>query len=157
MTPITFSSDLSPQPARSSVDAIGASLFVWGVWAMMVLTALSFVVKYGGNLPVCDEWPYVPYATGEEPVTAQLLWSQHNEHRIPLPKVLSLVLSRLTHCDYRAGMVLNVISLGAMAFAMIRVARRLAARRAPQMPSFPWRCCSLGRAKTSCAASRSRL
>ena len=50
---------------------------------------------------------------------------QHNEHRIPLPKASSLVLSRLTHCDYRAGMVLNVISLGAMAFAMIRVAKRL--------------------------------
>ena len=125
MTPIMGSSDRSPQPARSSVDALGAPLFVWGVWAIMVLAALSFVVKYGSNLPMGDEWIYVPYMTGEEPVTAELLWAQHNEHRIPLPKILSLVLHRLTHCDYRAGMVLNVIALGALAFAMIRVTTKL--------------------------------
>ena len=125
MTSMVGSSDLLPQPARSPVDGLGAPLFVWGVWAMMLLAALSFVVKYGSNLPVCDEWRYVPYATGEQPVTAELLWQQHNEHRIPLPKILYLALSRLTHCDYRAGMVLNVVALGALAFSMIRVARRL--------------------------------
>jgi hypothetical protein len=91
----------------------------------MLLAALSFVQRYGINLPVSDDWPYVPYVTGEQPVTAQLLWEQHNEHRIPVPKVLYLALSRLTHCDYRAGMVLNVAALGALAFSMIRVASRL--------------------------------
>ena len=104
---------------------LGTPLFVWGVWAIMVLVALSFVVKYGTNLPAGDEWGYVPYITGEQPVTAEVLWAQHNEHRMPLPKILSLILHRLTHCDFRAGMVLNVIALGALAFAMIRVTKKL--------------------------------
>jgi len=125
MTLTVGSSDLSPQSSRSRIDALGAPVFVWGLWAVMVLAALSFVVKYGRNLPVCDELPFVPYVTGAEPVTFELLWAQNNEHRIPLPMVILLLLGRLTHCDYRAGMFLNVIALGALAFAMIRVAGRL--------------------------------
>ncbi len=125
MTPIIGSPDLSPQPARSLVDSFGAPLFVGGVWVIMTLSALLLVLKFGCNSPHGDEWAYVSYLTGEQPVTAELLWAQHAEHRIPLPKAIHLVLSRLTNCDYRAGMVLNVITLAALAFAMIRVAKRL--------------------------------
>lgn len=144
MTPIIGSSDLSPQPARSSVNTLGAPLFVWGVWAMMMMAALSFVVKYGSNLPAGDEWGYVPYMTGEKPVTAELLWAQHNEHRIPLPKALSLVLSRVTHCDYRAGMMFNLIALGALAFAMIRVGTRLRGSTSYTDAFFPLALLQLG-------------
>ncbi len=117
--------DLTPRPARSEVDPSGASLFVWGVWILMMLAALLFVVRYGANLPMWDEWAIIPAVTGGKPITAQFLWEQHNEHRIPLPKIILVLLSRLTRCDYRAGMYLNVFVLGAVASAMVRAAKSL--------------------------------
>ena len=125
MTPIIGSSDLSPRPRSFLGRLLRGSAFRGGRLGYHDAVRTVLVVKFGCNFPRGDEWAYVSYMTGEQPVTAELLWAQHNEHRIPLPKAIHLVLSRLTNCDYRAGMVLNVITLAALAFAMIRVARRL--------------------------------
>jgi hypothetical protein len=100
-----------------------APLFVWGVWALMLLAGLAFVWQYGRNVPFWDEWNMVPILTGERPVDAAWLWSEHNGHRIPLPRLLLVGLYKLTGSDFRAGMYFNVAALGALALAMIRVAK----------------------------------
>jgi hypothetical protein len=94
----------------------------------MLLAALAFVGAYGSNVPSWDDWDLVPALTGEQPVTAAWLWSQHNEHRIPLPRLLLLGLNRLAGCDFRVAMFFNVSALGALAFGMILAAKRVRGR-----------------------------
>ena len=60
-------------------------LSVLGVWLALLVAALTFVDRYGSNVPSWDGWDMVPTLTGHQPITAEWLWSQHNEHRVPLP------------------------------------------------------------------------
>ena len=53
-------------------------------------------------------------------MTASWLWSQVNEHRIPVPKLILLASYKLSGGDFRAGMFLNVFGFGMSAFALIR-------------------------------------
>ena len=119
----------SATPAASKAAPEGfsraAPAVVWAVWALMLLTALAYVAWYPGNVPFFDGWVMVPFLTGAEPVTPAWLWEQHNEHRIPLPKLLLLALYRLSGNDFHAGMFFSVAALAGLAAALIRTARRL--------------------------------
>jgi hypothetical protein len=121
---------LTPEPSRQTVPrtafAPGAPIFVWGVWALMLLLALAYVVRCGSNAPYFDEWEeMVPAVTGSQPLTFGWLWSQSNEHRYFLPRLVVVTLFHLGGGDFRAGMFFNALSLGALAFGMILVARRV--------------------------------
>lgn len=118
-------------------DPLSRSLFVWATWALMLVAALAFVGTYGSNVPSWDGWDMVPTMTGEQPITATWLWSQHNEHRVPVPRLILLGLCRLTGCDFRAGMYFGVLVLGALAFAMILVAKRLRGEMSYSDAFFP--------------------
>jgi hypothetical protein len=106
-----------------STSEPGATAFVGGVWAAMLVAALAFVGRYGPRVPLWDDYDVVPVLTGAEPLTAGWLWSQHNEHRVPLPRLVLLGAYRLSGSDFRAGMVVNVMALGALALGLIAVAR----------------------------------
>ncbi len=93
------------------------------VWAIFTLGALAFVVMLGTNAPYADEWEFVPALLGEEP-TLPWLWQQHNEHRMPLPRAIVFTYFKLTH-DFRAGMVLQVAMLSALALYLMRLADTL--------------------------------
>jgi hypothetical protein len=67
----------------------------------------------------------VPTMTGHQPVTLKWLWSQHNEHRVPVPRIIGLALYWLFGNDFRVGMYFNVITVGSLAFAMILLTKRL--------------------------------
>ncbi len=99
-------------------------IVVWGTLAVMLAIALACIARYGRNVPLAEDWLLVPPLTGHEPNLASWLWAQNNEHRLPLPRLILLALLSLTH-DFRAGMVLNALSLGALAGAMILTARYL--------------------------------
>src|SRR5262249_20409083 len=115
----------------------GAPIFVWGIWALMVSAALTYIAWYGSDVPYWDEWILVPALTGRQPLTLEFLWAQHNEHRIPLPKLLLVTFARLSHHNFRTGMVANVIILGLTAAAMIRAARKLRGRTSFSDAFFP--------------------
>jgi hypothetical protein len=115
----------SRQISESFFHPFLVSLTVWGTWTLMLAAALVYVAKYGSNVPSWDDWDMVPMMTGEQPVTAAWLWSQHNEHRIPVPRLLMLALYRLFGCDFRVGMYFNVLSMGALALGMIWAAKNL--------------------------------
>jgi hypothetical protein len=72
-----------------------------------------------------DDWAMVPVVTRHEPLTLQWLWAQHNEHRIPLPKLIYLALYYFGASSFRAGTYFNVAILSGMALAMIMTAKRL--------------------------------
>lgn len=112
-------------PVRFANPDEGASWFVWGIWALLAVGSLVFIRAYGCNVPFFDEWEMVPAVTGNHPIDFTFFWCQHNEHRLPLPRLLYLGLAKLTHSDFRAGMYFNGIVLSGLALAMILAARRL--------------------------------
>jgi len=95
------------------------------VWAVMSVAALGLVASHGSNVPSWDDWDIVPAATGHQPVTLKWLWSQHNEHRVPVPRLLLLAMMRLLSMDFRTGMYFNVVVTSALALAMVLAMRRL--------------------------------
>jgi hypothetical protein len=90
----------------------------------MLVAGLVWVTRYGSNVPSWDGWDMVPTLTRHQSVTLDWLWSQHNEHRVPLPRLLLLGLNA-AWIDFRIPMVFDVLLLGGLAAAMIIVADRL--------------------------------
>jgi hypothetical protein len=90
----------------------GAPVFVWGVWGLMLLAALTLVLRYTDDLPIGDLWPMVPQLTGEQPVTFSWLWEpwQSGEHRIPLPKLVILTMFSLSSSKDSALIAYNASS-----------------------------------------------
>jgi hypothetical protein len=96
---------------------------VWGVWASMFFGGLLFITTFGSNVPYWDDWNMVSVLVGDQPINSEWLWSEHNGHRIPLPRLVLLALYRLSGDDFRVGMYFNILVLGAISFAMICVAK----------------------------------
>jgi hypothetical protein len=111
--------DVDPQPDRY------AARFVWGVWALLLALLFTYLSVFAYDIPFLDEYELVDALTGHQKIDFAWLWSQHNEHRIFLPRLLHLGLAWLTNSDFRAGMYFNALALAGMAAAMILVARRL--------------------------------
>jgi hypothetical protein len=101
-----------------------APLVVWSVWFLALLGDLIYVITYGHNVPVYDDYNIVPVMTGDLSMIPSWLWEQVNEHRIPLGKLILIALVRLSGGDLRSGMVFNVLAMGVLAFAMIWAAKR---------------------------------
>jgi hypothetical protein len=118
-------------------DSIGTRIIVWGTLVVMLIAALSFVALYGSNVPYRDDWDIVPTMTGHQPITVEWLWSQHNEHRVPVPRIIGLVLYWIFGMDFRVGMYFNVITVACLAFTMILVAKRLRQRLEYSDAFFP--------------------
>ncbi len=97
--------------------------FVGIIWALMTLSALGFVLHFGRNAPWADEWETLPGLLNRTPLLSWL-WVQHNEHRLPLPRLIFWILFQITH-DFRSGMVLQVLLLSATAIGFLRLARRI--------------------------------
>jgi len=117
--------------------AARAARFVWGGWTVATLLALVATAVYGRWLPWSDDFDELPYITGDRPVTPGWLWEQHNEHHIPLVKLMFVGLGRLSGADYRWTLAANALLLSATAAAMILVARRLRGRTAWSDILFP--------------------
>ncbi len=97
--------------------------FPVAVWAALTVAGLGFVLGFTRNLPWGDEWEFVPAVAGHEPIPGWL-WTQHNEHRLPLPRLVYLLLVRLTG-DFRAGCVLQILMLSGLAWWLMRVSARV--------------------------------
>jgi hypothetical protein len=96
------------------------------VWVAMTLVALGFVLVFGSNAPYADEWEFVPALLGKDPLSSWL-WTQHNEHRLPLSRAIYYTLFQITH-DFRTGMFLQVAMLSVLALGLMRLAAHLRGR-----------------------------
>lgn len=103
-------------------------LFVWLVWLVQSLLLLGYVSDYSVDIPFLDEWEMVPALTGEQPITLSWLWSQHNEHRILLPRLIYMAVTKLSGSSFRAGMFFDVLVLSAMAALTQLTARSVRGR-----------------------------
>jgi hypothetical protein len=130
----TLSDGVTTTRARRGFDV--SSVIVWGVLAVMAGVVLRNIAKYGRNIPLAEDWTMVPALTGHQSDFWSWLWSQNNEHRLPLPRLVYLGLLRVTH-DFRVGMVFNVIVLGLVAAVLILAARRVRGRTSVVDAFFP--------------------
>ncbi len=126
-----------PRYLKWYIRAMAAPAFVWGVLAVTLAAAFYMVGHYGRDIPWWDEWKNVPYVTGREPVTASWIWHQHNEHRIPIPKIVYVLLVDASGGDFRAPKVFNTLGLGVVAFAFIICARNIRGRMSFTDAFFP--------------------
>ena len=136
---------------------------MWAVWGALFLAALTFVWKFGSNVPYWDEWEVVPGLTRDRPVDASWLWASHNGRRIPLPKLLLVAAYRFTGSDFRVGRYADVLALRGscvhndlggqssacvLSIIIVRLGVHLPfgvavlAGSCLPMPSEHWRCCS---------------
>jgi hypothetical protein len=118
------------QPDRKPPGSAGnaAAFFVWCVWALMLSAALAGVGTFCSRVPFWDDWTLVPAVTGDRAISLSWLWEQHNEHRVPLPKLLLVELYRLTGYDFRAGVFVNVLALAGLAALLIRTTQLVRGR-----------------------------
>ena len=102
---------------------LSAQIFVWGVWLIMMITDLYILAKLGRVFPLNEDWWLVAPMTGNEPNLFQWYWVQNSEHSIPFPRLILMSLLKISQGDYRAGMLFNICIIGALAGALIWVAR----------------------------------
>ncbi|QEG31743.1 hypothetical protein GobsT_65870 [Gemmata obscuriglobus] len=121
-----MSQTYAPPPPATSEAHRPLRRVLLAVWAVLTLAALAFVATIGTNAPYADEWEFVPALLGDEPA-GEWLWRQHNEHRMPLPRLVVLIYFKLTH-DFRTGMFLQIAMLSALALGLMRLAGQLRGR-----------------------------
>ncbi|HEY4491736.1 MAG TPA: hypothetical protein VI958_07015, partial [Acidobacteriota bacterium] len=107
------------------------------LWAGMFIAALLYVHRYGSPIPWGDDWANVPYVIGKRPITIKWLWSLHNEHRVPLPRLVYVAAMRAGGNDFRAGMYVNVFLLATIALLFLILMRRMRGRIGPGDLFFP--------------------
>jgi hypothetical protein len=95
------------------------------------------VARLGSPVPYMDDFWIVPALTGQIQDVPRWLWSQHNEHRLPLPRLLLWGLCRLGDGDFRVPMAFTVAMLGVLAGAMVWAASRIRGRIAYADVFFP--------------------
>ncbi len=109
---------------------IAPAMFVWLLWVFCVAMLSVSVVRYGVWYPRQDDWYVLDVITGEQRLSLAKLWSQHNDHRIVLPRLVFYVLYALSGADMRSAMLFNVVCLAVVSAGMILVARRIRGRSA---------------------------
>ncbi|HXV19291.1 MAG TPA: hypothetical protein VD883_04355 [Candidatus Omnitrophota bacterium] len=76
---------------------------------------LYFIFRFHVNVPYGDEWEIARYLESWDAgrVTLDSLWSQHNEHRTFFPRIILLLLAKLTRWNLLYEEVLNALLAGA--------------------------------------------
>ena len=125
-----------PSYLRWYLKAAAEPAFVLAVWAGMLVASVLFVARYGSPIPLMDDLELAAnYAIPGE-LSVHGLWTPHNEHRIPMPRLVFLAMMGATK-DVRSGMILQVGVLALLALASILVVRRIRGRTRFHDAFFP--------------------
>ncbi len=111
--------------ARFGIRAVSRPLLVWLVWALASIAALAYVYCCTRNVPYMDDFALVPLITGQQDLNLPWIWSQHNEHRPVVSRLIHFGVFRFVSSDIRTGRFLNVLVVSLAAAWMILLARRL--------------------------------
>src|SRR4051794_38348304 len=102
-----------------------AAAFVWAVWLACTVAAFALVNRYAGRTPYFDDFAYFPLQLYPDSLTLHDLWEPLNEHRVPLPKLVTWAVSRIAGYNPKAIMRVDLGLLAAGAAALIVAARRV--------------------------------
>ncbi len=92
-----------------------------GCWVVLSIGLLGMVAWCGMNLPYMDEWPTVDALVNRQPLFAWL-FGWHNEHLLPLPRLLYWLAFQIHH-DLRVGMVISIVMWSGLARLFMAAAR----------------------------------
>ena len=93
----------------------------WAVTAVLLALTLANTATWGRNIGVSEDWYMVPAWMGYEPDLLSWVWSQNNEHRLPVQRLIYLGLLRATN-DFRSGMVFSQLLMAVLALLLVRAA-----------------------------------
>ena len=89
------------------------ALVVWAQALYIVPTTIYWTLQSIHSIPYWDAWETIFFLKSERPLTLGWLWSQHNEHRILIPKLISLIDYRLFRgCGYFDIAVIWLLQIG---------------------------------------------
>jgi len=142
-TPDHDEADGAVEPAVEGRVGPAAPLFPRGiVWIMpslaALLAAIGFAFAFSSPLPYGDEYALADVLTGHSPLSWEYLWSQHNEHRLPVSRLILHALLPAVHYDFRvaAAAVPLVVGLGTLGLAWTLARRRGGWLWTDSMPSL---------------------
>jgi hypothetical protein len=102
--------------------------FVLAATIVVIAAAVAYVGRFGSSVPYYDDWDVVHFTLGSVPVSFEWIWAQHNEHRIPLQRLLHWGLDRAFGVDRRPTLAFALALLVASAFSLLFAALRLRGR-----------------------------
>jgi glycosyltransferase involved in cell wall biosynthesis len=109
-----------PNYLRWYLQAMGDPLIVWTVFLVATIAAVVFAVVNAPVIPFWDDWANVPVLTGHRPLSLEWLWVQHFEHRIPLGKLVWIVVLRMSGGDPRWMTALIALLLSMSSALLLR-------------------------------------
>jgi hypothetical protein len=133
-----LSNSAASRPPAIINGLLTAVLAVWG---------FTFIAGYRLNLPLGDEILWLPYLTGERAVTLHWLWSQHNDHRLLIPRLLYLTLWNGGAHSFKLPMYFGFTCLLLVAVALQIASARLRGRASYFDCIFPLLFLNLGHAE----------
>jgi|GEM_PF-6583136 len=95
------------------------------VWIISTIAIYKYIDTYGLPIPYADEWLNVPQAVGDSPITLKWIWSLHNEHRLPLHRLVYVAVIAASGNNFRSGMFVNLFVLSAIALRLLNVVRKI--------------------------------
>lgn len=103
-----------------------------GYFATLILTLIFFVFLYPftKSFPYSDDWSYIYYLTNDS-IDLTWIFSQHNDHRIPLQKILHLILLKVSGGDFRILIAFNVLTIAITSIFWIMLSRILLKKSSP--------------------------
>jgi hypothetical protein len=102
-------------------------LAVAAALALLLAGDLLCVALWGRNIALAEDWEMVPAMTGHEPDLLGWVWSQNNEHRLPVQRLIYLGLLRATG-DFRSGMIANQMLLASLSAVLAWTAAKARGR-----------------------------
>ena len=126
--PVLFPHILSANSGPPAADRVARRVAI-AAWAGMSLLLAVFVAKTSSSIAYSDEYFHTHILVNpfRSPAT---YWAQHNEHRIPLPRMLFVAAFKLAGNSFRAPPVMNAAILVVVAAILMRVVARVRGRYA---------------------------
>lgn len=114
-----------------------AAFAPWAAWAAMTVAATWFVFAHASRFPYADDVAMLALKRHDLSVDWNWLWTAHNDHRLPLVRLCMLGLLELGGGDFRAPLVLHIVSLALISAVLIAAARELRGRPSVADAFFP--------------------
>src|SRR5262245_3382914 len=113
---------------RSTPSDFYERMFVAAVLAAMTAVALGFILRYGNTVPFVDDWAMLNEFGKGPGLSAEFLWSQQNEHRYPVSRLMMWSTWTAADGDLRPSMICGLLPLVGVTWVVVRTARRLRGR-----------------------------
>lgn len=100
----------------------------WTPWCLLVLaTALTVSLSWRSTrpFPFMDEYALTDAIAAEELPPWSWFWRQHNEHRIPLPKLALVTIGKWTDANGQIATLVSVLLAAGSATMMLLMIRKL--------------------------------